>query len=82
MTLAQVFSCEFSEISKNTFSHRTPLLAASVLNILLFPELTSNLKFYYRPGVFSDFLQTFSEIIMRVAFLEFRGNYLVVTELI
>ena len=28
-TLAQVFSCEFSEISKNTFSYRTPLVAAS-----------------------------------------------------
>ena len=30
-TLAQVFSCEFCEISKNTFSYRTPLLAASAL---------------------------------------------------
>ena len=29
-TLAQVFSCEFSEISKNTFFHRTHLVAASV----------------------------------------------------
>ena len=29
-TLAQVFSCEFSEISKNTFFYRTPLVAASV----------------------------------------------------
>ena len=28
-TLAQVFSCEFCEISKNTFSHRTPPVAAS-----------------------------------------------------
>ena len=28
-TLAQVFSCEFSEISKNTFSYRTPPVAAS-----------------------------------------------------
>ena len=28
-TLAQVFCCEFSEISKNTFLHRTPLVAAS-----------------------------------------------------
>ena len=26
-TLAQVFSCEFFEISKNTFSYRTPLVA-------------------------------------------------------
>ena len=28
-TLAQVFSCEFCQISKNTFSYRTPLAAAS-----------------------------------------------------
>ena len=28
-TLAQLFSCEFCEISKNTFSHRTPPMAAS-----------------------------------------------------
>ena len=31
ITLAQVFSCEFCEISKNTFLHRTPLVAASDL---------------------------------------------------
>ena len=29
-TLAQVFSCEFCEISKNTFLYRTPPVAASV----------------------------------------------------
>ena len=28
-TLAQVFSCEFCKISKNTFLHRTPLVAVS-----------------------------------------------------
>ena len=28
-TLAHVFSCEFCEIFKNTFFHRTPLVAAS-----------------------------------------------------
>ena len=28
-TLAQVFSCEFCEIFKNTFSYRTPPLVAS-----------------------------------------------------
>ena len=28
-TLAQVFSCEVCEISKNNFFHRTPLVAAS-----------------------------------------------------
>ena len=30
LTLAQVFSCEFCEISKNTYSYRTPQVAASV----------------------------------------------------
>ena len=30
-TLAQVFSCEFCEISKNTFFYKTPLVAASLL---------------------------------------------------
>ena len=29
-TLAQVFACEFCQISKNTFLHRTPLVAAFV----------------------------------------------------
>ena len=29
-TLAQMFSCEFCEISKNTFSYRTALVAASI----------------------------------------------------
>ena len=28
-SMAQAFSCEFCEISKNTFSHRTPLVASS-----------------------------------------------------
>ena len=30
-TLAQVFSCEFCEISKNSFSYKTPLVTASGL---------------------------------------------------
>ena len=30
-TLAQVFSCEFCDIFKNTFFHRRPLVAASTL---------------------------------------------------
>ena len=28
-TLAQVFSCKFYDISKNSFFHETPLVAAS-----------------------------------------------------
>ena len=30
MTLAQVFSCEFCETSKNTYSYRIPPVAGSV----------------------------------------------------
>ena len=34
-TLAQVHSCEFCEIFRNTFFHRTPLVAASDLSHIL-----------------------------------------------
>ena len=33
-TLAQVFSCEFCEIAKNTFSLRTSPVAASVMRFV------------------------------------------------
>ena len=36
ITLVQVFSCEFCEISKNTFSYRKPPVAASVVVIIRF----------------------------------------------
>ena len=48
-TLTQVLSCELCKISKNTFFHRTPLVAASVLtlNILcLQPNSLQNLILY------------------------------------
>ena len=32
-TLAQVFFCEFCEISENTFSYKTPPVAASEVNV-------------------------------------------------
>ena len=32
-TLAQVFSCEYCEISKNTFSYRAPPVAASTIPV-------------------------------------------------
>ena len=34
-TVAQVFSCEYCEISKNTFFHRRPLIAASMIYVNL-----------------------------------------------
>ena len=38
--LVQVFSCEFCEISKNTFSYRTPPVAASA------PQSLATAKLY------------------------------------
>ena len=35
-SLAQMFSCEFCEISNDTFFYRTPTVAASVFFILAF----------------------------------------------
>ena len=43
-TLAQVFSCEFCEISKNTFLNRTPLVAASEVLIQLFYDVEHTVK--------------------------------------
>ena len=40
-TLTQVFCCEFCEISKNTFSYRTPLMAA-------FVDIQSAIRFFKR----------------------------------
>ena len=37
-TLAQVFSCEFCEISKNNYFYRTPLVATSGLCVYLTSE--------------------------------------------
>ena len=40
--LAQLFSCEFCETSKNTFSYRTPLVTASVAITYPFNSCTYN----------------------------------------
>ena len=54
--LAHVFSCEFCEIFKNSFFHRTPPVAASVITVIITdevvltklkrPTLTRILQFY------------------------------------
>ena len=48
-TLAQVFSCEFCEISKNTFFYRIPLVAASGPAIFTFVNqfLISYVVFFF-----------------------------------
>ena len=43
-TLAEVFSCEFYEISKNTFFYRTPLVTASAVKLLF--EVCNQAQFY------------------------------------
>ena len=52
-TLAKVFSCGFCQISKNTFSYRTPLVAASVL------------LFYFLLAVFNYFFFSSCRNIVR-----------------
>ena len=47
-TLAQVFSCEFCEISQNTFSHRTTPVAAFGLKTEEYVKfMTQKLQFRY-----------------------------------
>ena len=55
-TLAQVFSCEFCKISKNTFFYRTPLVAAfkdylSVLRTKPLENISLRNIFYLFPEV-------------------------------
>ena len=49
-TLAQVFSCEFCEIYKNTFYYRTPLVAASgvIINFAILEPFSNKVA-----GIFS-----------------------------
>ena len=55
--LAQVFSCEFCEISKNTFSYRTPLVALSVSFFFCFvlPKVYSSKKSQTQPFTQNNF---------------------------
>ena len=50
-TLAQVFSFEFCEISKNTFFYRTPLVAASVYSRGLWCSLWWGTKLKIEKGL-------------------------------
>ena len=73
-TLAQVFSCEFCEISKNTFSYRTPPVAAFKGNVqkTFCITLHSRLNKIYNTlnQVFSNIFQTFTETIVQRCFTE------------
>ena len=52
-TLAQVFSCKFCEISKNTFSYRKLPLVASVPGKVKFETLQRPLKVLFFPIIFT-----------------------------
>ena len=54
-TLAQAFSCEFCEISKNTVFYRTPPVAASVL-IRIGTILSKNIKNNFQNLIFKKLL--------------------------
>ena len=51
-TLAQVFSCEFCEISKNTFSYRTPLVTVSDIITYQFHHYLSSWFSTFEPSIF------------------------------
>ena len=53
-TLAQVFSCEYCKILKSTFFHRTPSVAASVINHYWCLVV---LDFFQRTTWFADLVQ-------------------------
>ena len=48
-TLAQVSSCEFCEIYKNTFYYRTPLMAASgvLINFAILEPFSNKLQVFF-----------------------------------
>ena len=53
----EVFSCKFCEISKNTFSYRTPPAAVSAFGI--FKKLIVTLKYYYESRNHVDIMFAF-----------------------
>ena len=64
-TLAQVFSCEFCEISNNFFFYRTPRMAASKFNH--FKETIKNFqRIFERHSTESGFWDVFEEMIFTV----------------
>ena len=69
-TLAQVFSCEFCEISKNTFYYRTPLVAAFVFSCEI-GEIFRNTFFYRTPLVADSDIKkvfNFQRFLLSLAF--------------
>ena len=65
--LAQVFSCEFCEVAKNTFFHRTPLVAGFIYISNRFFSETSLLKPLRIPLNLMIYTIVFSFLLVQVA---------------
>ena len=66
-----MFSCEFCEISKNTFSYGTPPLAASVfLNVSLLLPIRFILRYLPPPLLYSEVLFLFLILYLGALFLQ------------
>ena len=73
-TLAQVFSCEFCEISKNTFSYRTPLddcfrICLLVLDMRVCFINRNQLPRVYLSEIFVQTLISFASVLLLVLML-------------
>ena len=71
-TLAQVFSCEFCKISKNTFSYRTPQMATSVL----FLKVVSKTNYFLRKLLFQSFYFLRGPIFSKQLYIFARATFL------
>ena len=82
-TLVQVFSCEFCEICKNTFSYRLPPVAASAAYNFIkkeipakmffceFGKISKNMFWQSTPGwVLLKFICEFWEVFQSISFIE------------
>ena len=66
-TLAQVFSCKFCEISKNTFLHRTPVAASGLQKVCFLRSFVCLLLLIIFYSGFL-FINIFSKVFMKKAF--------------
>ena len=80
-TLMQLFSCEFWEISKKTFSYRTPPVVAFVSYIFA-KEIHSNLFAYYKKNVFSSVLFLRKLFVSLGLFIISLGNCSVIKDIL
>ena len=65
---AQAFSCEFCEISKNTFLHRTPLAATSESTKGILQKQPS--KGFFKKGCYEKFRRIYKKTFSRIFFFD------------